>query len=333
MMNHPSKQPKEAESMDFYRFARKKKRVLLSFIGTADPNCKWATIGDFMAVYNVARTLHHMEIPFDIAWVHNFLEFSDRCVDVEAIDDDQYGIFVYICGPIHEGLSGLFQKFRNQTRIAVGVSVMAGDNVEAWFDFVVPRDSLDRSTFDLALADVGWPHIKLDERYRRHDAAVCFVGELGEYGVGNSLHETAHSNILNGFREMGCATPIRIDTLLAPSDPNMFPAEINFQSTSLIGTTRLHGSLIALYHMIPFVAVDQIRNGGKLSRTVGQTGWPVILAERCRASDVANSVRDLRKDPLRTKLLLEGCRNDMIRRARNALDEAAECIKEHYKGL
>lgn len=319
--------------MKSFKFIRKRKRVLLTFVGTVDPACKWTTIGDFMAVYNVARTLRQMEIPFDIAWTRNFLDLTDRCIDIDTTNLDHYELFVYICGPIHEGLSELFCKFRKKSRIAVGVSVMPGDNVKAWFDTVIPRDSPDRNTFDLAFADVGWPHAIVSKHYKQCDAAICFVGELGEYGVGSSLHEIAHSIILMGFRDAGYVKPIRIDTVLTPSNPNMFPAEIDFQCTRLVGTTRLHGSLLALYHMVPFVAVDQIRGGGKVSKTLGQTGWPLIMAEYGSARDVASAVRDLRKAPSRTKLLLERSRNEMITRARNALVDATQCIREHYDGL
>lgn len=154
--------------MWFVRKVRKPldKRVLVTFFGTIDRRGNVTTIGDLMAVYNLALSLRRSVRHVDVAWHGNLFALNAARVDLDAIDPARYDAVVYVCGPITRGHKKFFAIFPSSRKIAVGVSVTSDADPMTFLDAVYARDSESGASFDLALADIGYPHFKADVEVR-----------------------------------------------------------------------------------------------------------------------------------------------------------------------
>jgi hypothetical protein len=298
------------------------RRVILTFIGSIDPDNAWTTIGDVMAVFNLATALKSRIEIVDVAWRGFLFNLQDHCVDLETISQNDYDAMVFVCGPIHAGFRHLFSRFSKIPRIAVGVSIPPDFDPWSLADAVLVRDSKTETSFDLALADVGYPHQQLPAGARRKGASVCLVGKQGEYkqldghGLAANLIETA----LQGWNT------VSVQTLLDNRRPVPSSVELDLQSCSIMVTTRLHASLLSIFHGIPLIPVDQIRGGAKLTRILSKLGVQVLdawgtepAALRARAEQLI-SYPDLAD--------LRSTRTQMIAEARTTLFNGVDVILE-----
>ncbi len=160
-------------------------KVILTFIGSVDRQCVYTTVGDVMALYNVYKTISPRIDDVRIAWSHDLFDLSDRCRRLNDYDAGSFSTMVFVCGPIHEPLRRLFRRFRHAKRIAVGVSVPRGVNPTSFVSACHIRDSDESVSFDLALADISYPHHRLAGDERQEGAAICLVGPQPEYGEDN----------------------------------------------------------------------------------------------------------------------------------------------------
>jgi polysaccharide pyruvyl transferase WcaK-like protein len=70
----------------------------------------------------------------------------------------------------------------------------------------------------------------------------------------------------------------------------------SFADAALVVTTRLHGSLLALHHNTPFVAIDQIEGGRKVTTVVRQLGWEHLYSHNVDESTLAAACQDILTD-------------------------------------
>jgi polysaccharide pyruvyl transferase WcaK-like protein len=190
-------------------------------------------------------------------------------------------------------------------------------------DACLVRDSDAATNFDLALADIGYPHLVVPARARRHQLGVCLVGRQYEYGDCDG-HQMAAESI-----DAACAGLDRIfvNTLLDTGRPLPASTEVDLQCAQVLVTTRMHGALLALFHGIPVVAVDQIKGGAKVSRMLASLGCPVFNAWAVgheRLSEVIGQ----------RMLGQAGCdmvvvRQRIIERSRSMLSSCLEFVLEH----
>lgn len=300
---------------------RRNPTVILGFAGTMDPHYQWTTIGDVMALYNAAKALESKGIIVRIAWSGDLFDLNRLLIADDEIERTQFDAFVFVCGPVHEDILPLVERFAGTRRIAVGVSVPAGFDPSCCFDAVLARDSQEGTTFDLALADIGYPHLHIDPRYRRQDFAVCTVGPQGEYK--DACFYTADALIAEASQ--GCDVR-HVQTLLRGDACHPCVAEMELQLSQILVTTRMHGALISAFHGAPAIVVDQIRGGAKVSRVAGRAGLPVINAW----DTDAKGLRALMIDALRRRTEIAsdliGVRATIVRLSREALDAATSTV-------
>ncbi len=301
------------------------KRVLVTFFGTINRRGHVTTIGDLMAAYNVAVSLRYLVRQVDVAWGGNLFDLNSLRVDIDTIDKRSYDAVVYVCGPITPGHQGFFLQFDGTKKIAVGVSITSKVDPCGFVDAIYIRDSDSVSNFDLALAYIGYPHFKIDAKIRDDRIAVCLVGDQVEYESDDGYDKAAAlvEKATDGRRTSA------VQTLLDQTRPIPAGVEIDLQCASSLITTRMHGALLAIYHGVPVLSVDQIRGGAKVTRIVGQLDWPIFNAWTASPDQlIAELDRYRRQYP---SPMLEHSRNLLIKRSRQALQDATEFILDQLR--
>lgn len=296
------------------------KRVLLSFFGTIDKKGNVTTIGDLMAIYNVALWLRPHVQKVDVGWNGNLFDLNPLCVSTDDLNKKDYDAMVYVCGPLTAGHRNFFSQFSSIKKIAIGVSITAAANPGELVDAVYIRDSNSESNFDLALADVGYPHFKAHPKIRDDRIAICLVGDQAEYGADDGYEKAA--NIVDRATEGYRTVPVQ--TLLDPSRPIPAGVELDLQSGSSLITTRLHGALLAIYHDVPVISVDQIKGGAKVSRLLSKLDWPVLNAWNTSSDHVFSQLVQYRATHPSDHL--KHSRNLLIKHSRLALEQAVAFI-------
>lgn len=298
-------------------------KAILTFSGTLDFESKYTTIGDVMALYNVATKLYQKGVSFVVAWHEGFLNFDKYRVNIKEVIPGDFTHLIYVCGPVANTARKLCDMFPDSRRIAIGVSVLDHNSQDNIFHKMFVRDSKFVTNFDLALADIGYPHVSIDSRFRRSGLSMCTVGSQNEYRQSNQslMFSRAFSHLLNS---MNAKRKINVQTLIQPRNPLPLASEGDLQSSSIIISNRMHGCLLGIYHRVPVIAFDQISGGAKVTRLVSKLGWPVFNFDQF----------DLKK----FKLHLEECnkgwnsgwmersRTLMIQLSRNSLEEAIDMI-------
>src|SRR5688500_12603684 len=98
----------------------------------------------------VGEWLSQAGIEFDVASNN---EDGIQGVNIEQVDERNYGIFIFVCGPWYPQQkipSTLLAKFRHCVKIGVNLTIF--EQGSAGFDYLLPRDSLDEMRADIAFA-------------------------------------------------------------------------------------------------------------------------------------------------------------------------------------
>jgi len=120
---------------------------------------------------------------------------------------------------------------------------------------------------------------------------------------------------------------VSVNTLLDPKRPLPASTEVDLQCSQVLVTTRMHGALLALYHGVPVVALDQIKGGAKVSRMLAAVGCPVLNAWGLAHETLSKTIR--------VRMLGEaGCdmvaiRRRIIERSRIMLASSVEFVLGH----
>ena len=283
------------------------KRILIVWWGTSAGG--GPTIGDYMAVSNLVAALQERGAQVDVAAHRDFDFHGAKIVDWRKISPFRYRCVVFVCGPLSNEwyFRLLFYKFWLARKVAVGVSVIdPSQPAVRLFDEIVARDGLSASHFDLSLAGKSTP-----SRSERSDVLVCLRGRQTEYGADACRSDRVDDLIWKVARRQGL--PVKsVNTVVDSASNTIEQIERNFSEAKLVLTTRLHGSLMALRHGVPFIAVDQIEGGRKLTEVVRKLGWeylysasveqPVLDAACARilsGDDIAGPLKDAAAQALR----------------------------------
>lgn len=306
------------------RFAgTRPKSVLLTWWGSF-PGGRGATLGDYHAVANVARWLRDREIAHQIVNGTSAAFPADQVVGPDARDDGKHSVLAFVCGPLSltRGMRRMLREFRDLRKIAVGVSVIEPDLAGPYYDTVVARDSSAGTTFDLALAfgDVD-PKLPLPNK---SELALCLRGMQKTYGKENCLSDIVDELLAATALVKDRAPPKLIDTEIAPGN-NVSSIENAFATSSIVCTTRMHGALFSLLSRVPFIAIDQIRGGAKVSRLMREVGWRwSFLAESLRVEDIDRALDEF--TALGWTDDMEARRTHAIALSQAALDTAGQAI-------
>ena len=222
-----------------------------------------ATAGDLLVRDLVCEWIETAGARYDVALAKPF----EGGVDLLQVDPTAYSHLVFVCGPFQQGKleAKLFERF-NQCRI-IGVNLTMKLPLSKWnpFDCLIERDSSARANPDLSF---------LSRRPAVPIVGVCLLED--SEGVLTQIANAAIER-LRAAREIAF---VMIDTRLDINGTGLrTPAEVE----SLLGrmdaviTTRLHGTVLALKHGVPAIAIDPVPGGGKITRQTEQIGWPVCF--------------------------------------------------------
>lgn len=250
-----------------------------------------ATVGDLHAVENLSAALRRAGHDHDVL-SHPALRIAGHR-QVNDLFDIRCEIqtLVFVCGPILQAdqLADLLAVHRNARKIAVGVSVISGQqDMAARFDAILARDGLPSPSFDLAISN-SRPCVAPSPG-KRLKAGLCFRGSQRDYGEGMAEWVRAEGLLSRLAEAFGLETE-PIDTVLR-SGNEAEKIERQFETVDLILTTRLHGSLYGLSKGKPVIAIDQIRGTGKVKPLLDRIGWSLAYSiEEANESLLADQMR------------------------------------------
>jgi hypothetical protein len=243
------------------------------------------TIGDLLSLESVVTRLAGEGWRVSHASAADVVIPGAPRVDWEQVDPARFAAVVFACGPIiagHPQTEALFSRFRDRPLLGVGVSL---------FD---PCHELHANPFTAVLARQGGmarfedvalvapqPVIPRPDGARRGLViGMALRGSQTEYGAANCLSERVGRLAWAAAERLLARTGGRvlpIENHLARSGRTPRGIEAGYAACDLVITSRFHGAMLALRHGVPFVALDQIRGGGKVAPLLEGRGWPHVL--------------------------------------------------------
>jgi hypothetical protein len=128
---------------------------------------------------------------------------------------------------------------------------------------------------------------------REQVIGLALRGPQGEYGADACLWERTERLARVAAERLLERSGGRLELIenhLARSGRRPEEIESQYARCDLVITSRFHGAMLALRHGVPFVAIDQIRGGGKVEPLLAGRGWPhVFRAEDAGEEDVARA--------------------------------------------
>ncbi|RUV06877.1 hypothetical protein EOA60_15505 [Mesorhizobium sp. M1A.F.Ca.IN.020.06.1.1] len=274
--------------------------VLLCWYGSLEGN---GTVGDLFAVQSVADRLKAAGIGFTHLTASSAFDISGhRTTWEEAIEND-YTTLVFVCGPViksHPIVDTVIRRFPSLRKIGVSVSQFAPDhaNYVQPFDTVLAREGSRQRFEDVAILapqPVIQKHVR--ELDKRLVVGLVLRGEQGEYGPQTSLHVRTSALVVHVLESL--AAKHRVETVevehhLARAGRRPSEIEALYSSCDLVLTSRFHGAILAMRNEIPFIAIDQIRGGGKLTNLLSTSGWPFVYRiEQANIQEVSRAALEL----------------------------------------
>lgn len=308
------------------------KKILLAWWGAL--NNGGETAGDLLSVIAISNELHKLGVRHDTA-THRLYEELENPIRWEEVDANDYDKLVFICGPIiyeNDSFCHLLKKFDHCEKIAVGVSGLVETSGDATtsFDKILSRDGIDKHTHNIDLSLNMLSHKTGDFLSRKEPSdkltlGLCLRGPQREYGKENCLSNRV-DDLINKLKSRSDFVIKIIDTKLNPSRPCPMGIYDQFGECDLIITTRLHGSLLALAHATPFVAIDQIKGRAKVSKQLALIDWPYSFSVEDITDDAfMDTVKELISGSFSAQTL-EDCRSLAFSKSANSLSKSIELI-------
>ena len=264
-----------------------RKRILVLWYGALEGH---GTIGDLLSVRAVGNALLEAGYQIDSASAKSFPGLAGRIVNWERAVPGEYFAVVFVCGPImknHPQINALIQRFRNNITIGIGVSLFPHGHFNYFnpFDAVFAREGGLLRFADVAISA---PLEPLGHHGGTFTIGVVLRGAQTEYGVSDCLDVETQAMVREAVERLVSARGGQVVTLenhLRRSGVDSSEIEKAYAQCDLIFTSRFHGAVLALRQQIPFVAVDQIRGGGKVSRLLGGD-WPFVYRAEAASAEV-----------------------------------------------
>ncbi|HEY7162886.1 MAG TPA: polysaccharide pyruvyl transferase family protein [Acidobacteriota bacterium] len=291
-----------------------------------------ATAGDCMAVANMALGLKSRGIQTEIAAFIDLKIPEVPTVHPMAAQPRRYKAACFVCGPLRSSrkILNLMDRYESCHRIAAGVGIIEEEQeILKRFDKLVPRDGAIHSTFDLALAS-PWRETFPFPKKMPHLVYTCFRGSQSSIGLnGYSLHQRAEPVLEIAAKKAAKDGDVRKIDTVARTPESIRNVLEQFSKARLVLTTRLHGSLLSLEHSVPFIAVDQINGGHKVTEVLSKIGWPYVFhAEEVTLSEIENAIIDVTEPNFPIKI--NEYRSLAIDKANIALEKACDAVEGFY---
>ena len=241
----------------------------------------YATVGDVLAAEVIGDWLNSRGIPFDIATATPSLH---KGITLEQAHAETYTHVIAVCGPYGRqcSMKTILDGFGHCKRLGIDLSILGSIKAaRAEFDALFERDS----------PGIARPELAFVSRFTPVPVVgLLLVHPQDEYGS-RALHGTANSFIERLLQARECAS-VKIDTLLE-NNPAGFRTAREIESViarmDFVITTRLHGTVFALKHGVPALAIDPIARGAKISAQCRAVGWPVCFTADRLDEDSVNA--------------------------------------------
>lgn len=264
-----------------------RKRILITWWGAF--NKGGPTIGDLMSLLNVIKAVKQCGFLADVASLEKYSCLTLKCVDWNTVEPCNYDTLLFVCGPIIKGskpFRELIQRFIHCEKIAVGVSVLPKWSKDYWnpFDLILAREGCENTYFDVALAGSVSIKTPIEKHNEKLLIGVCLRGHQREYGVDMCLDDLAKKKIdylLDKFPH----ERINLETRLDKTEDDFQTINSSFSKPDIVITTRLHGALLAISHNVPVLALDQIKDCGKVNCILSWLGWKYVFPVKTAIPD------------------------------------------------
>jgi hypothetical protein len=222
-----------------------------------------ATAGDLLALDLACEWLECAGYTYDVALAPPF----PGGVDWRIANPQNYSHVVFVCGPFQKGeLESEFLAHFADCRL-IGLDLSMPIPLDVWnpFDLLFERDSSAGARPDITF---------LSRRKLLPVVGVCLVEPYE-----GALDHVANAAIqrLVDSREI---TVVPIDTRLDMNSTGLrSPSEVAslLARMDVVVTTRLHGTVLALKHGVPVLAIDPEAGGAKIRRQAETIGWPIVF--------------------------------------------------------
>jgi len=292
------------------------------------------TAGDLISVINVLKCLKSASIEADISSLYPYPVLGEDFVDWQTVNPAFYSTLLFVCGPIigNDYFRHLISRFVSCKKIAIGVSILpeASEKYYNPFDVIFERDGIVKENssqfFDLTLSSLQDLRTPKKTNQKKEKIGICLRKKQREYGVENCLSEKI-DNMLNIVLAESNYKIIEIDTKLNEVCRDPIKIYQSFADCCLIITTRLHGSLFCIGNLTPFIAIDQIKGGAKLSSVMKNTGWThSFLAEDLTEGTLKSLIEDLLSKKNEYQKILSVIRENTVKKSQHTLNCLLETI-------
>ncbi len=285
---------------------------------------KTNTVGDLLVLSVLQEWLEQMGIEYDV--VSDYKEVISNAIPLEAICMSQYDAMIFVCGPLadFDSLIQFIQTFDGLKKIAINISIVDDKSkIVDLFDYIIPRDSKSEINFDLSLSKLLLDRVPV--------VGLVFVGPQKEYVM--QKHKVVEEIVVEALRKLEIAS-VYIDTKVPFNEyglQNTVEIMSVISKMDAIITTRLHGSILSLKAHVPFISIDPISCGAKVSRQMRKIGWPYVLdvdnlslnklvqmIQKVLSKDIDNLIRQVEKQYTNN---FENEKKMMMKRLENALYE------------
>ncbi|AZO55832.1 MULTISPECIES: capsular polysaccharide synthesis protein [unclassified Mesorhizobium] len=283
--------------------------ILLCWYGSLKDN---GTIGDLFAVQSVAARMKALGLNFRHLTASTAIEISGERVALDEIAEGDYATLVFVCGPVirnHPIVETIIRRFPSIRKIGISISLFDRDHINYVqpFDVVLAREGGGRRFEDVAILA---PSRVAPKRAREPNeplvVGLVLRGEQGEYGPQSSLHDRTSAltaRVLDSLATKYQVRTLEIEHHLTRSGRAPFEIEALYSSCDLVLTSRFHGAVLAMRNEVPFIAIDQIRGGGKLTNLLSTSGWPFVYRiEHAKEDEVTGAALNL----------IEGGKRDLL---------------------
>jgi len=221
---------------------------------------------------------------------------------------------IFVCGPIVDD----WRPFQDLIRVMqlneipfIGVNVSILKPQTNPFTKTIAREGLSKSFFDLSplqTADGNFlAHFKRKLQVKKSiKVGVVLRGHQIEYGEERCNCEVAKQLIYHALEklEFDAIEICHIDHKLKENALSVSEYDQLYQSLDFVLTTRFHGAIMAVRNLIPFIAIDQIEGGMKVTSLLRDLCSDKVIDVHFLPNDLTRAISSQLSVSLRLKLLL-----------------------------
>ena len=303
-----------------------------------------STIGDLLTLKEVIKLLEKEGLKFTL---FSAIEIEGiKSEPIQSMRVENLNSMLFVCGPItldSQRMRDLVEVIKSNNIPFIGISVSILSPLANPFDRVIAREGLSNSFFDLSpLQDadgIFLMHLKRKLQIRKIKVGVVLRGHQGEYGEEKCNCEEARDLIYSALsyleRNSIGIEICEIDHVLRGNPLSVFAYDKIYQSCDFILTTRFHGAIMSVRNLVPFIVVDQIEGGAKVTSLLQELCPEKVLTVDYSAKDLSKEIFRQLNTSLRSKsTLLRKARrlaSTTRREVTRVLSDLPEVDHDHYR--